>query len=128
MTAEKEQPKRFDFASSKGQTLSETPVHKEHAEIAERLAKTAGSLEVDPDRPMASMRIVFHDRSKEVVQLNLDHTIGDLYAQVRSITPNLAPGKTFTLSTGFPPKPLLAQLQTIEEARLDRASIQQTIV
>lgn len=79
---------------------------------------------------MVQMRVTFHTRKhQEVIRLNPDHTVDDLYALVRQRSPDLpAPGAVFQLSTGFPPKPLLVGLQTLAEARVDRASLQQTLL
>ena len=82
---------------------------------------------VDEAAEKTTMQVKLCNGKREKIVLNLTHTVADLQSKVASFNAT-PPGKGFTLSAGFPPKPLADPNQTIEQAGLKMASIDQKVV
>lgn len=74
----------------------------------------------DMDQPHTKIQIRLADGTRLVAHLNLTHTLADVYAFVRSSTPDRRP---FVLSTTYPRADLVAGPKTIVEAGLSNAVI-----
>ena len=45
-------------------------------------AMTGGKFEVDTCKPTTTLRVTLHTGKRKVLKFNVDHTVGDLLAQV----------------------------------------------
>lgn len=110
-------PEKFNFAKSQGMSLggtaSSAPVDLGSIKPAE--------YKVDDNQPKTTIQVVLADRKKIRVSINTSATVAALYSHVMAVTNQTS----FTLSGGFPPKPLKDYSATIKDSGLTGASIQQ---
>jgi UBX domain-containing protein 1 len=85
----------------------------------------AAALKVDEASPKTSVQVKLANGKKEVVELNLSHTVKDLMERVAAF--GATGGKPFVLKAGFPPKPLGDSSATIEAAGLKNSSVTQAL-
>jgi len=90
-------------------------------------AGAARVVTVDETKDKTMIQVKLCNGKREKITLNLTHTVADLQAKVASFNAT-PPGKGFSLSAGFPPKPLADPDQTIEQAGLKMASVDQKVV
>ena len=100
-----------DTSNEKPSTLDETPTQKE----AEEKGDLASWQNPDDSLPKTTIQLRLADGSRMVAEFNLQQTVGDIRRFIRLRQGNSAP---FTLSTAFPPKPLMGEDVTIAEAGL----------
>eukprot|EP00388_Colpodella_angusta_P023172 GDKJ01059176.1.p1 GENE.GDKJ01059176.1~~GDKJ01059176.1.p1 ORF type:complete len:244 (-),score=58.74 GDKJ01059176.1:120-851(-) len=83
-----------------------------------------GDVEIDASRPTTNLRIRFHNGQQRTQRFNRDATVASLRAFVQSIAP-VSTGR-FSLMTGFPPRALENDSETLETAgACDTTIIQQ---
>jgi len=128
----KEEPK-FTAFTGQGQTLgggTKRPATADMANLSEeeqlamalslsqdlaKQARTPGqALVVDEAAPTTTLQVRMADGSRKVVKANHTHTVEQLKHHVAT----LAPGVSFTLKGGFPPKPLEDDALTLADAKL----------
>lgn len=97
-----------DASNDKSSALDEAPNQK----AAEEKGDFAS---FDESLPKTTIQLRLADGSRMVAEFNLQQTVGDIRRFIRSRQGNSAP---FTLSTAFPPKPLMGDGVTIAEAGL----------
>jgi len=113
-------PKIVAFSGS-GQSLSHTTDNNNNNTDNTTTLPQANEIVVDNSKPGTSIRVTCIDGSRLVIKANLTHTIGDLYAHVKS----KKPGKNFQLKTTFPSATLTDMNQTLGDAGLTNAAIVQ---
>jgi UBX domain-containing protein 1 len=112
---------KFDFAQSKGQSIASNTAINDTKQLFSN-AKSQ-KLTLDSSKPSTTVQIILSNRQKFKEIVNLDITILQLYQHIMALAnTNQA---TFELVAGFPPKPLTNPNQTIKEAGLSGAQIQQ---
>lgn len=82
---------------------------------------------VDSSAPTTVIQVRLANGKREKVTINLTNTVADLLSLVTDFR-GVPQGSAFTLSAGFPPKPLTDATATIEEAGLRNASVTQALV
>eukprot|EP00391_Amoebophrya_sp_Ameob2_P013953 CAMPEP_0178999598 /NCGR_PEP_ID=MMETSP0795-20121207/10157_1 /TAXON_ID=88552 /ORGANISM="Amoebophrya sp., Strain Ameob2" /LENGTH=256 /DNA_ID=CAMNT_0020692405 /DNA_START=133 /DNA_END=903 /DNA_ORIENTATION=+ len=82
-------------------------------------ATGAGSVTVDPSKPVTSIMIRFGDGRRQTQEFNEDALVSDLYKFVEDCTGV----SEFKLTEGFPPKPIIDKVATLKAAGLLKASI-----
>ena len=119
---------KFSFAESKGQQLSSGSA----SQSASTAASAAALARLPPARyaprpsaPATVLQIVTADRRRLRESFNEDTTVAALYQHVAAVAPTAAPAAVFELVAGFPPKPLTNGTQTLKEAGICGASVQQ---
>ena len=80
---------------------------------------------VDESQPFTTIQIIFHNRQKASLKVNLTHKVEHIYNFVASAAP--VDGE-YQLVKGFPPKPLNDPSLTIEQAGLKNSSLTQKII
>lgn len=117
-----EPPKpKFDFSTSQGQSLvSSSSSSSASSAAAFKQAKPA-RVNVDNTQPTTTIQIILSDRKKVKESFNHSHTVLQVYEHIMSLSGIAG----FELVAGFPPKALLNPQQTVKEAGLLGASIQQ---
>jgi hypothetical protein len=75
----------------------------------------AQELSLDPNAPTTTLQVRLADGSRKVVKANHTHTVLQLRSHIATF---LAPGASFTLKAGFPPKPLMDEGLTLADAKL----------
>jgi len=117
---EPERPKYNAFGGS-GHSLGSTA---SSSTAAPPPAKASSSFTLDPNAPTISIQVRFHDGTKSTAKVNTTHTIMDLRAWIES---NKATPSAYDLLTGFPAKPITNNTQTVQEAGLAGAVVQQKL-
>jgi UBX domain-containing protein 1 len=79
---------------------------------------------VDENSSSTKINIRLHNGETVTQQFNLYHSVGDIFAYVDSVAPV---NGSFQLVEGFPPKPLTDMEKTIEDLRLQGASLIQRL-
>ncbi|KAM7533096.1 hypothetical protein Aperf_G00000127180 [Anoplocephala perfoliata] len=77
---------------------------------------------VDESKPSTQLQVRMPDGSRIIVNLNNQHTVGDLRAAVIHQRPELA-SEAFSLSTAFPRKEITDESATLASANLLNASV-----
>ncbi|EEB06425.1 UB Xdomain protein Ubx3 [Schizosaccharomyces japonicus yFS275] len=124
-------PKAKPF-SGKGQrlgsSLTSTPIAAPsrpstsvQSNVSSETSAQHSPIQVDEAKPSTRIQVRMLNGSREVVRLNLSHTIGDLYTAVRSRSAE----QSFILCVPFPAKTLDNMDMSIEEAQLKNASLVQ---
>lgn len=85
---------------------------------------TRSNLVLDENQPITSIQIRLADSTRLVVRANLTHTIQDIVNHIRQERPQYS---EFVLATTFPAKDLSDLSQTIEDAKLNNASVIQKV-
>ena len=123
-------PKYVAFGGT-GRTLGSTSGAAADADAhaaagAAGAAGSASQMSVDESRPATSVQIRLADGTRMVARFNHHHTVGD----VRNFIIRARPGAkvNFALTTSFPPTPLNDDEQTIKEAGLCNAVVQQKMI
>jgi len=80
---------------------------------------------VDESKEKTNIRIKFHNGENEILSVNTDHKVSDVYSYVHIAAP--VDGNFVLTMAGFPPKPLENMEQTVKEAGLVNAAITQKI-
>lgn len=80
---------------------------------------------IDESKEKTNIRIKFHNGETEVLTVNHDHKVSDVYTYVHVAAP--VQGEFVLTMAGFPPKPLENMGMTIKEAGLVNAAITQKI-
>lgn len=111
---------KFDFATSKGQSLGGASSSSSGTSFAHA---TATKVNVDASQPTTKLQIVLSDRKKVNETFNQSHTVLQLYQHIMAVSGQ----PKFDLVAGFPPKPLADPSQTLKEAGLLGASVQQRL-
>merc|ERR1712185_817272 len=73
---------------------------------------------VDESKPKTRIQLQFHDGTKKAEEFNCDHTVGDVRAVCMKHV-----GAPVKVKSGFPPKDLEDDTQTVEEAGLKGAQV-----
>ena len=122
---------KFNFAESKGQQLT-SPASADSA--AASSASTAALSRLPPlpyvahsSSPTTVIQVVTADRRKLRESFNEDTTVAALYRHVAHVAPlpPTNPPTAFELVAGFPPRPLSDGSQTLKQAAICGASLQQ---
>lgn len=80
-----------------------------------------GKPRVDESKPTTEIRFRFHNGQTATLTVNLTTTVGDLHMYVMHAAPTEG---SYALTEGFrPPRELNDPNQTIEQAKLQKASI-----
>jgi len=88
-------------------------------------APTASNVEIDESKPKTKLRLRLANGKQAVQEFNQCHTLADL----KSFCAQAAPGKSFELRAGFPPKPITADDgQTLKEANLLNETVIQRLL
>lgn len=85
------------------------------------------SLGLDSTKPSTQIQVRLTDGTRLVVKLNLTHKLKDLRAYINSARPEYYP-RSYTLLTSFPNKEFTNNEETIEEAKLQSASVIQKLI
>jgi len=113
---------KFDFAKSQGQSLSGASGQQSGAvSFAHAIPK---KIVVDSSQPTTAIQLVLHPRNRVKETFNQHHTVLDLYQHVMAISGLSG----FDLVAGYPPKPVANPSQTLKDAGLLGASIQQRAI
>lgn len=83
-------------------------------------AASGGKPVVDESKPKTQIQFRLHNGQRATLEVNTDHKVSDLHAYVMSVAPVEG---SYTLVSGFPPKPITDTSATIEAAGLLRAAI-----
>lgn len=86
----------------------------------------APAISVDESLPLTTLQLRLADGTRLRVRINLQHTVGELYDFVAAAVTGTR-GRQRLLA-GFPPKPLTEMSQTIEQAGLQGAAINQQLL
>jgi UBX domain-containing protein 1 len=81
--------------------------------------------EVDASQPTTNIQVRLSNGQRRVITVNTTSTVGDLAAHVAASSGGGGGTTSFSLVSGFPPKPLLDLTQTIESAGLCGAQVTQ---
>jgi len=104
-------------------TLSEDEQLAMALSLSQNLAQQARvpseALVLDEAAPTTTLQVRMADGSRKIVKANHTHTVAQLKAHVATF----APGASFTLKGGFPPKPLEDDSLTLADAKLLNESI-----
>ncbi len=84
---------------------------------------TAREYKADSSRPTTAIQLVLHPRQRVKAIFNLDATVLDVYSHMKQ----LSGASSFQMITGFPPVALTDPRQTVVEAKLLNASVQQKL-
>merc|ERR1711935_870108 len=88
-------------------------------------APVASAVVVDESKPKTKLRLRLANGKQAVQEFNQDHTIADL----KSFCALAAPGKSFELRAGFPPKPITADDgQSLMDAKLLNETVIQRLL
>ena len=79
---------------------------------------------MNTSKPFTTIQFRLHNGSRVTLDVNLDHSVADLFEFVNSVAP--VKGE-YQLLNGFPPKPLNNPRATIEQAGLIKASLTQKL-
>lgn len=79
---------------------------------------------VDESKPTTTIQVKLANGKREKIVLNLTNTVSDLQSKVAALG-GVPAGKGFSLTAGFPPKPLADGGLTIEAAGLKSAAVNQ---
>lgn len=79
---------------------------------------------VDSSAPTTSVQIRLADGTRLVGRFNHTHTVADIRSFINASQPGMA-ARSYALQTSFPPKPVEDEAQTIKEAGLLNAVVQQ---
>jgi len=80
---------------------------------------------VDESKKVTTLQIRFHNGQRKAVKFNYNHTVSDLHQYVMFAAPV---DGSYQLISGFPPKPLTDNTQTLEEAELIDCVVTQKLV
>jgi UBX domain-containing protein 1 len=111
---------KFNFAESKGQSLGASSSSSSNNSVAFQNLKSQ-QLQIDSSQPTASIQLVLADRRRLRETVNHSTTVADIYRHVLHLTQT----PKFELVTGFPPKVLTDPNQTVKDAGLIGAQVQQ---
>eukprot|EP00386_Alphamonas_edax_P007014 GDKI01022979.1.p1 GENE.GDKI01022979.1~~GDKI01022979.1.p1 ORF type:complete len:248 (+),score=85.93 GDKI01022979.1:125-868(+) len=96
------------------------------AAAAAQVNTNAGSVSVDESKPVTTLQIRFHNGQRKAERFNEDATVGHLRAYLQQCAP--APGGSFKILAGFPPKEVTASdSTTLKDAGLLREAVTQKI-
>lgn len=110
---------KFNFSKSQGTSLGGSS----SSSAVDLGSLKASEYKVDEGAPKTTIQVVTHDRKRVRVTINQEATVGALYQHVMHATGQ----QSFTLSGGFPPKPLSNYGASIKEAGLVGASVNQRL-
>jgi hypothetical protein len=116
-------PPKFNFATSQGQSLGGSAAAAAASAVTSFAAATAREAVVDAASPTTVVQVVLANRQRVKVTLNAAATTLQLHEHVMFVTG--AAAAAFTLTEGFPPKPLADAAATLEAAGLLRGSVTQ---
>lgn len=77
---------------------------------------------VDPSKPQTVVSLRLCNGQNIKLEMNTDHTVRDLHKYVETVSPVKG---TYSLVSGFPPKPLTDMDATLEQAKLLKSAITQ---
>lgn len=115
---------RLDGGGGAGSGTSNTTA-SHAASVPVNRDAAAETIIVDESRPVARIQVRLSDGTRLVANLNEDHTVGDLRRFVRASRPGV---ERFKLASSFPRKVLDDDSQTIKDAQLKGAVVNQTLV
>lgn len=79
-------------------------------------------VEVDASQPVTQLQIRLSDGQRLVAKFNHSHTVGDVRRYIDAAHPD-ATGRSYTLQTSFPPKPVTDETQSLKDAGLINAVV-----
>lgn len=87
------------------------------------VAAASGAIAIDKSKPVTFIQVRFGDGRKQAQEFNEDTTVSTLFDFVQAAVGG-GPGTPFTISSGFPPKPLeKSNTVTIKEAGLCKGMV-----
>lgn len=110
---------KYTAFSGEGQSLSQNS-----STATEPINLSTGQPAVDPASPTCNLQIRFHNGQKKNITMNCGSKVGVLYEYVMVAAPVEG---SFTLMSGFPPRPLEDPNLSIEEAGLSGAAVIQRL-
>eukprot|EP00882_Tetradesmus_deserticola_P021094 GHRQ01022824.1.p3 GENE.GHRQ01022824.1~~GHRQ01022824.1.p3 ORF type:complete len:184 (-),score=37.49 GHRQ01022824.1:550-1101(-) len=116
-------PGRYVAFSGAGRTLGASSGASSSQAAAASSAPPGEWEGVDESQPTTSVQLRLSDGSRMVARMNHTHTVADIRRFIRASRPDMAGG--YTLATGFPPAPISDESQSLEEAGLLNAVINQ---
>ncbi|KAL3312380.1 NSFL1 cofactor p47 [Cichlidogyrus casuarinus] len=117
-------PKVVPFSGA-GQTLGR-PTPNIISSMPESAVSVEPGPEVDRNKPVTKIQVRLSDGSRILVELNHDHTVGDIRRSIMSQRPNYS-ATQFALMTTFPNKELENDAATLHEAKLLNSAIVQKL-
>ena len=81
----------------------------------------------NPEKPTTKLTVILRPRKRHKIMVNHDTTIGQLYQYVMFLT-NTPNAVSFRLFSGYPPRPLTDLQQTVFDAKLLGASLEQKLL
>jgi len=100
-----------------GKKMSRVKVERPEVKMSE-VSTEMSELVVDDSQPKTKVQLQFPDGSKKAAEFNVHHTVGDLRAYCVKIL-----GQAVKVKGGFPPKDLIDDFQTLEDAGLKGAKV-----
>ncbi|KAK8803254.1 hypothetical protein WA158_000948 [Blastocystis sp. Blastoise] len=101
-----------------GHNLSSAPIESEQVKPIDNSNR---SVIVDDSKEKYIIRVRLHNGTTHNISLNSSHTLNDLYYVVATYTPNI----NFNLLNGIPPTALPHSEQSLQEMKLNRATLTQ---
>jgi UBX domain-containing protein 1 len=108
----------FSSFSGQGNSLGSSASATSASGVIDPSTLAADPPAVDGSQPTTNIQVRLQNGQRRVITINTGATVGDLAAHVST-------GVSFTLVSGFPPKPLMDLSQTIEDAGLKGAQVTQ---
>ncbi|TKY89257.1 hypothetical protein EX895_001788 [Sporisorium graminicola] len=112
-------PAPASFAST---PRSEPPAAAAAAGASASASAGSQDFQVDADKPTTQLQVRLGDGQRMTVRLNTHHTVADLRSYINAANPGLST-RSYTLNASFPPKPLMDESLTLQEAGLLNAVV-----
>jgi len=116
-------PPKFDFSKSKGHSMTNLNSSQGQSATTGFGSAKSRTYTVDESQPTTEVSITLHSRTRVKQRFNQSATVLQLYEHIIAISNQTK----FELLAGFPPKALTNPSQTLKDASLLSANVQQRL-